>query len=442
MGAHVMSNTIPSLPPMQRSPVGASRGRGIQKTVGWSILILIFLGLMALMGWTMASRGLTDLSLMGSPLHVPAPGGGKVYYITGQWRTYFATRGRHVTTQTSTTNLFVDLWAINAADAKPLWRRRISSERNGSMDGHSILGAHGDALWLLIRGQPTAVSLVTGDPLLKRGQLEERNQTLRGLLPTEERFYEFDSHGLRFTALDGRAWRVSKDFVAAVEAAKPEGTGDAQTPAYFTPYASYMFQIRALDIPGAWLGVLTDEEKESFDEKNTVGGLNRELRYRLWRAKAGKATNFFGDMTVYDDFVPLAESTEFLGGGLLYDYKSGVDTPAIWLREPDSVLVLHREHLGHLGKLRLTRVAGPEGTIVWDITLPMTILQSVMRDEKSLLLFGKENFPDPPGAPRTDPTRDAPERLLAVDLATGAVQMHDHTATAVHLAPVDVSLAP
>jgi len=438
MGALFMSMMIPSLPPKMSQP----KGSGIAGKLAVGTLVLLIVGAALIFGWMSMNQSVTDLGLLGKPLHVPGPGGGKVYYLTGQWRTLFSTFGRHVRTTTTTTDLYVDLWAIRAEDAKPLWRRRLSAERNGAMRDRAILGAQGDALWLLIKGQPTAVSLETGDPLLKLGQIEERNPALRGLVPTEERFYEFDTHGLRFVALDGRAWRVSKDFIATVEAVKPEGTGEARIPGYFAPYATHMFQVRSLDIPGAWLGLLTDEDAKQLEEYSSIGGLNRELRYRLWHAKVDTAARAAGERTNYEALVPLPDSPEFLGGGLLTEYLYGPQTNTIWLREPDSVLVLHREKLGHLGKLRLTRVAGPEGTIVWDVTLPMTILQSVMRDEKSVVLFGKENFPDPPGAGPSDPTRDAPERLLAVDFATGAVHMHDHTSTETHLPPVDVALAP
>lgn len=428
--------------PPVKMPTRRPRGTGASavKRFAVTVLILIPVGLLLFFGWTRMSDGLSELGLLGEPVHVPGDDGGTVYYLTGQWKTIFSTPTRTSYSRTIRTDLYVDLWAVHAATATPRWRKRITREPQGAMDYRKILGADGDTLWLLLKGHVAAVSAASGTPLLKVGELEARNPPLQGILPVEERFFSFDSHGLRFTGLDGRAWRVDAAFNARIEETAPEGQGTASPPAYYAPYASYMFQVRSLDIPGWWLGLLNDDEARSFDENNVIGGLDIEGRHRLWRAKAGKDENFFGEMTVYNEFAPLPGSPEFLGGGLLRSYQVGTQLPALWLPEPDSVLVLHREKLGDLGRLKLTRVAGPEGNVLWDTVLPMTILQSVMPSAKCIAFFGKENFPPPPGSPPVDPTRDAPERLVCIDLATGAVQIFDHSNIESHPLPETIEI--
>ena len=76
--------------------------------------------------------------------------------------------------------------------------------------------------------------------------------------------------------------------------------------------------------------------------------------------------------------------------------------------------------------------------MVWEAPLPLTMVQSVKRMEKTIVIFGKEYIEGDPEI--SDTLRDSPQRLVAVDLATGAVHMHSHSALETHLEAVKVDL--
>jgi hypothetical protein len=396
----------------------------VVKFVAIMILLAIVLGLGALFYLGMYNSGLTDARILGSTVYVPDADAGTVYLLTGQWKTTFTT-GRYVSNRVYTTDLLVDLWAIRAKDAKPLWRRRVQKENRGAMDARRVLGVDGDTVWLYLSGHLVAASRKTGDIVAAKGQVESLNPELKGVMPIEEQFYDFDSHGLRVTAADGRKWRIAGDTFEARPDEVYAEAGTAIPPAHFVAAYLSVFQAQSLEIPGWWLGLLTDEEATQFQERQWADGMESSERRRLWRAKETVEVTDFGTRTKYADYQVLPASPEFLAGGLFKEAIEGVNTEPMWFRDPDSVLVLHRERLDDTGTLRLTRVAGPEGSVVWDAALPLTLVQTATRGDDKLILFGIQYFGEKPGE-HLDPNRDGLERLVIVDVATGAVHTHDH----------------
>jgi hypothetical protein len=208
----------------------------------------------------------------------------------------------------------------------------------------------------------------------------------------------------------------------AAHQSAPGGTRDLTVPSYFTPSHAASFRERGLLIDKRWLGLLNEEEAKTFEKNGAIGGLDYETRRRLWSARTTEGTNFFGKFLKYHDFKPLGP--DFLAPGLLAeDMPTGPDR-VLWYRNPDSVLVLHRDRLGEMGKLRLSRIAGPEGRAVWEAHLPMSMLQCVMPGERSLALSGVEYQPAPGKGPR-DPMHGASELLISIDLSSGRVSAFD-----------------
>lgn len=391
---------------------------------------------------TLFDDGLDPVGPLGPIVYVPGDGGGNVYLLSGQWKTTFTT-GRTVgSNRTYRTDLLIDLWAFRAGDMSPLWRRRLETERGGAMSDRWILGEHDGTIWLLMNGRIEALSRVTGDRLAGPEEIEEINPELRGLLPTEVRFCAFDDNGLRITAADGHIWRLAGDSLKAspdFPAEAPPGT--ANPPAQTFPAATYMYQQRGLDIPGFWLGLLTESETPGFEKNNTIGGMDLETRRRLWRARAVTAENFFGEYLDYTELAALPNAPDFLGAGLLSEYQNGQPTGVIWLRDPDSVAVLHVDRLGEEGKLHLTRIAGPEGHVLWDTALPLSVLQSLIRTPEGVVLLGYEIQPAPDNRPR-DPSHDALARLVSVNLANGALYTFSAEDYAEHPEAVPAEPAP
>lgn len=363
---------------------------------------------------------LQPVKTFGPPLRV----GNRVYLLTGQWKT------KLLDETARDTDLLVDLWAFDAGTARPVWRRRVEQERGGAMDGRALLGADGETLWLLLPSGIAAASLRDGSLIASPADIESRNPPLKGLLAREARYFQFDSAGLRVTAADARVWRIdARTFHARPGEGPAAAAAGTVRPAYFTPNATYLFQERGLHIPGGWLGLLNEQEKEYLGRHNNVGGLDFQSRRRLWLARVGEGRNFFGPFKTYTNFKPLGD--DFLAAGLLsaYDTSRG---EVLWMRNPDSVLVLHRDRLDERGRLRLSRIAGPDGRRVWDTALPLSVLQSVLPGEPSLVLYGREFTEPVDGRPR-DPLHDAREKLIAIDLATGKIHAHDQDNVDVHI---------
>jgi len=375
-------------------------------------------------------RGYSPLGLFGAPIFVSDAGEGRAYFLSGQWRT-FRTAAKGTATKQVTTYFYVDLWAVDAATAKPLWRNRVDAERGGGMSDRALLGADGGTLWLKLRSRLVALSAVDGAVLAPVGHVESQNPELRGLMPTEDRYYVFDGRGLIITAADARQWRVDPVTFKVSPAPPPgEASATATPPVYHTPSGTSLHQVRSLQSPGHWLGLLTDDEAKSLEQHGTIGEAWDEKRRRLWSARTEKSSDGFGLLLEYKDLAPLTAPPDFLQPGLLREYQRETQLPALTLGDPAGVLVVHRERLGDAGKLCLTRVAAPLGEVIWDSKLPLTVIQSVKAMDAQLLLFGVEYIEGDPKI--RDPLRDSPKRLVAVDLKSGTVKTFDFSALDTH----------
>jgi len=353
--------------------------------------------------------------VIGPPVRAASAQGERVYVLTSQWKTYKGF-GRNAT---SYTDLLVDVWAFDAADARPVWRHRLTRDRRGVNMGRALLGAQDGILWALDPRGLVGLSLADGAVVADVARIEAANPELKGLLPTEANYYRFDAAGLSFTAADGRKWRMGDRLKVQPATAEASAAAGVTVPARIAGgNGTYAFMERGLTIGPRWLGLLDAEEAAVFATNGAIGGVDpaNHPRMRLWRADIGSRKTFFGPKPVYGGFAPLPQSPEFVNAGLL---SNGVtNTLPILLFKPDSVLILHRDRLGDAGKLKLTRISGPAGKAVWSVDLPMRSLEAVMPGERSLALLGAR---DEEG-PRHGPTRRdivSVDQLVAVDLASG-----------------------
>lgn len=433
-------------PAPPRSKRVAMPGQAPRPLAPWRVRLLLLL----LMGVTLGvvfllilfDRGAsyTNAQLMGAPVRAKTAAGDRVYMVTGQWRTFTLTTGRYVSSTVRTTNLLIDLWTFDG-EAKPLKRVRLLKQEDGAMADASLLGAVSDTLWIYLKGKILGYSISREQLVLDPDVLVRVNPALRDMLPDEERFYGVDGGGLYFLGLDGRHWRVDAErFVATVATDEPKPVDSVALPAYFTPASVSSFQVRGMEIPGYWLGLLTEAESTNFNAVNGVGYLDSSTRRRLWQARTKEKETFFGKQNEYVDLAVLPSSPEYLGAGLLaMPQRTGMPQP-LWATAPDSVFVLHRDKLGDAGLLHLSRVSGPMGSVVWETALPLSILQSVLPGEKTLMLYGCQFTPAVDDNPR-DPMHTAVGRLVAIDLATGTMHVHDEGAVDTHPEATDLEVA-
>lgn len=364
------------------------------------------------------------------PVRARTPEGDRVFMMTSQWRTW-----RGPSRRSARGGLMVDVWAFDADTGRPAWRQRIVDNRGGVNMGRKILGAQAGVLWLLDGRQVVGLKLSDGTRAFDAAAIEAANPALRGLMPTEDRYYRFDGTGLTFTAADGRLWRLTGDGAATTPGAEQPDSYVARAkvdenaaPGVFVPASTAggngtsAFYGRGMDIGSHWLGLLHEREVEMF-RLGRVGGVAPEQnpRMRLWSARIVQEKTFFGPKPKFVDFAPLPESPEFLQPALLTPNNIH-DTPIISLK-PDSVFVLHRDRLGAGGKLRLSKVAGPAGKVLWTADLPVETLEAVMPGERSIVLIGRHEQ-EPLLRRPNDTSRDRVPQLVSVDIATGRMGVY------------------
>jgi len=449
---------------------------------GLLILLLVAVAAVAIAtgAWVLmtTSAGLSPPETLGPPLRV----GDKVILLTGQWKeTYTSTGSGRTSRRTSTiVDLYVDLWSFDATTATPQWRKRLQVQRDGAKTQRTILGADGDTVWLLLPHGLFAASLSDGAVIADHTAIEARNPPLHGMLSPERRFYRFDGQGLHVTATDARTWRIDPRTLVARPATSADATQapkpDAVAPAYFTPNASHAYQARGAVLGDRWLGVLSDAEADALSKRPEVPGAKpgerrgamayflettqappglpafAAVRYRLWSSRIVQVSaappdwpkempDNWGTRPKYTEFAPLPAGPEFLQGGLFGPYVHNGAKP-VFLRDPDSVLVLHRDRLGEQGRLRLARVAGPQGRVVWEAAMPLSVLQSVMPGGNTLVLYGRLFTPPPADGRPRDPMHTALEQLVSIDLATGAMQVHEQSVAATGMPAVPAAVRP
>lgn len=349
---------------------------------------------------------------LGSPVRAETPDGDRVYVMTSQWNT-FNVLGRR-TNRPSYTDLYIDVWAFDAADARPVWRTRVVKQRSGVNMGRALLGADGGRLWLVDGAGLVGLSLTDGTEVADTGAVEAANPALKGLMPTDEGLYRLDAGGLAFTAADGRAWRLDGQTLKAGPDAPPPAQPEegvfikARIGGGNSTYGFTKYDLQAGD---RWLGVMSDTQVATMREQGHIGfGIigGPPPRVKLYGAR-GRPGQLSG-------LAPLPEAPDFLDGHLLYDGR--INNPPIMLFEPDSVLILHRDRLGDEGRLRLTRVSGPLGKPLWTAALPIARLEAVMPGERTIVLLGRRDEM----SPRRTPNDNLPvsvDQLVSVDLKTG-----------------------
>ena len=411
---------------------------GVYKKIVIALILLPLPLVIYLMAKRLEVASYSSFGLFGAPVFAKVAEGERVYLLTGQWRR-IRPPGRH-NRGYEYTDFYVDMWAVDATSAKPLWRKRLETERGGGFIDREFLGVDGNAVWILLHDKLVALSAADGSVTAPVGSVEALNPELKGLMPTDSRYIAFDHRGLCITAADARQWRVDPaTFKAtAVESVPQPAKEGTFPPEFITPGGNGLHLVRGLDMTDAWMGLLTEEEFKVLAESNRTTQLTSETRRRLWGGKTTTPDETLPMYRNYTELKPLPEAPEFLDAGLLREYSTQQQLPPIWVTDPPSVFVLHRERLGEAGKLRLARVSGPAGKVEWEAALPLTNVQSVKKMEKHILIFGHEYLEGDPDI--TEALRDSPQRLVSVDIATGAVHFHSHSVSDTHPEAVKIEL--
>ncbi|MBX9599678.1 MAG: hypothetical protein K2X35_01695 [Bryobacteraceae bacterium] len=386
------------------------RKRGRKNAVlAWTgiVFLLSVLGGIGFFAATGRSLWPPTIQIMGPPLHVMRGGQEQVLVLTS---TIPGGRRRAGV-------LHLDLAAYDMLTGQQLWLKRVRSERGGAATNKQILGAQGDAVWLLL-DELTAVSVAGGETVATQAQIESNNPELKGRLTLDEKSFRMNQ-GLVITAADGSYYRLRTPLGRVEPVTKLlDPSEEDRTPAQFAP--SYIGAYRAAGaiFGNRWIGTRTSK---GLDDP---GGSNRFWRSELIGGELPSDAGAFerSNITSYlpgslnRDGRSLNSRKSFLWGSILLDPAR---KQAVKVANPDSVLVQTMSRIDDDGLLQLARV-DLDGRVLWEREVPLSRLQSVMAGEKRLALFGIHYNPNRPKV--GDPYHTARTVIVSLDAATGDFQ--------------------
>ncbi|MES2475471.1 MAG: PA2928 family protein [Verrucomicrobiota bacterium] len=409
---------------------------------------LIFLGLLGLVGlWKLglmeSKLFLSPPEILGGPVYQSDEHGDRLYFLTSQWEKRISRIGgtRYSSSRKTTSWLHVDLWALDAATAQPVFRKRLKKDKvNGDL---AAMGVEQGILWARIP-ELAGIRLSDGAIVADRAKIEARNASLSGLMPKPPQLgifltesmqpLKFDpAAGMIVRLDDARRVRIdpltleATPYVADPEGKKP-ATADRKAVERISNGMDWYAMVRgvAMERPDDdmdWLGLMAESE---LAQAKTVKAVSNQMdfteprRHRLYRARLDAFKTDFGISHRFVDPVALAESPEFLMAGLLAaDVGSYEKQTALWRRDPDSVFVLSRDRLGEDGRLQLARISGPAGKPVWSTALPLSNMSAWLPGEDHALMLGPD--PSAPRSPMAEEGENPVMQIVSIHLKTGAL---------------------
>jgi hypothetical protein len=353
--------------------------------------------------------------------------------------------GRHTSMDWRTDTFFhFEVEAIDPVETKTLWKKRIltigdpkaagrgPSRVVGSAVDARMLGQDGNVVWLLVGDEPYGLSAADGHVLVDAAKLQELNPSLKGLLPSEARYYGFD-HGLVFTSADARMFVVRGDKHAASDYAPPPPPVEEQ--GKLLANGRYeLVPMKPMGPPstrhgmlgGKWIGLYS--EKEAADIRDDEYGKTyrypysvldegRMARRTFWRAQVETVRRFDDTYERLAKLEPVAGAPTFLKGRFFTDPQT---RSALAMAEPGGLLVWHSTRMDDAGHLALARLDENLRTL-WDTELPLSetdIVRWVVNWQVPghVVMVGELQFTDDGGVTHRDPY------LASVALADGKLR--------------------
>ncbi|MEK7953041.1 PA2928 family protein [Luteolibacter soli] len=410
-----------------------------------NILLLILLFGAAALLWKFGKWGsqifLTPPEMLGGPVRVIDEKGDRLYYLTSQWekRISYVGGSRSGSNRKTIGWLNVDLWALDAATAQPVFRKRLKRDRvNGD---YVAMGQEQGILWARIP-ELVGIRLSDGATIADSAKIEARNPSLKGLIPKPPgtgMFLTESMQPLKFDASvgmivrldDARQVRIDPLTLEATPYVAPKKENDGKTPGRtkverLSNGMEWRAMVRGVNIqrPDAdqdWLGLIADSELEEATTRKTIGNqvnFSEPMRHKLYRARLKKIDEFLGPRWQFLEPIPLPESPEFLMGGLLTQESPTWDQQtAMWRKDPPSVFVLSRDRLGETGRMQIARITGPAGRPAWSKALPLSAVSAWLPGERHALMLGPD--PSVEHSPMTEEGENQAMQIISIDLETG-----------------------
>ncbi len=120
------------------------------------------------------------------------------------------------------TNYFIQ--SNDAVTGEKLNDKKIKHHRDIKSHPVRILGGSGNNAWVFM-GEVMAFDPFTLDKIADVEILEQKNPSVKGKLPAEEKYYQFNrsDNNIYFTALDGSAWKLDTKTLAVTETGTDAG---------------------------------------------------------------------------------------------------------------------------------------------------------------------------------------------------------------------------
>ncbi|MCW1922323.1 hypothetical protein OKA05_07140 [Luteolibacter arcticus] len=419
------------------------------------LTILLVLGGAALfwMGRWQSQLTLSTPEILGGPVRLKDDQGDRLYYLTSQWEKRISRVGSRSTSSRRTTSwLHIDLWAIDAATAQPVFRKRLKKDK--AHGDSSAMGLEQGVLWARIP-ELAGIRLADGVIVADAAKIEARNPSLAGLMPKPPGVGMFLPESMQPLAFDPDAGMIVRlddarkvridpvtleatPYVPLSEEKKREAKASKDGVEKATVRAKverlsngmeWRAMVRGVTMPRPdgeqdWLGLLSESELAEATERKTVSSqmnFTEPMRHRLYRARFKNVQDFLGVGFRFLDPSPLPESPEFLMAGLLtQDAPTWDQQSALWRRNPDSVFVLSRDRLGEAGRMQIARISGPAGRPVWSKALPLSAMSTWLPAERHALMLG----PDPSAqhSPMAEEGENTVMQIVSIDLDTGEIK--------------------
>lgn len=320
------------------------------------------------------------------------------------------------------------LVAHDARSGAPRWERQLARiDWHAIQDQTRLLGADGDRVWVFAAGI-AAVAAASGVPVADGAALAAANPPLRGVVPSEGRWFEIDAArgGLVVTAADGRVWRIDAATLAATPTTKESRHtigGDYLRglqrwnagPA--VGHAPHDYTLEGDLLERQWVGLLAAEDAPRIGpllSQPQRPGTDPPRRRCLWYADAFVEDRLGGRTWSVRNLGPVEGSDEFLQGGLLRD---GGRLGVLRVEAPDGFLVLHTDRLGDGGRYLLSRIDA-RGRTLWTAALPLRWINDLLPLRETLVMLGPDRASPHQG--------DAHETLVSLDLDTGRCRAWDY----------------
>jgi hypothetical protein len=329
------------------------------------------------------------------------------------------------------TRKVIELQLNRATDLADLGRVSVHRSPKSANLSAYLLGAEADRIWIFAEGL-RAVSISKAQLEITPADLEQRIPTLRGQLPDDAKFYEWDAAEgrLRVTARDGVRHLIDTHTWTSSPAPEPTPSTPAadmndwsrrmneisirndEALANTLGYQPGDYGLSSIVQGETWFGIFSDGERRSVSSSwsypGKSNGVNHERR-KLWTAPAiaTPQSKTRGSVDL-GEIRSLAEGRTYLRGGFLRD---GARLRPVQEHGSPDLFIEHYSAIDASAQMLLTRIS-PSAEERWTATLPLKFPRKVCATEHHVAFAGL-----PPG---TDFIHKA--QLVSVDLRDGTVR--------------------